>query len=117
MMLNKKASAGNLTVLWKLPLTQNRTEFYYMDRYKCFPWKKLVQNVDRDMHLLKTAITNFFYREEKGQMKADAQCNFGYEMPWSEIAAFHLHRYHTEMYPQPVLNLTYVISVHPCLSN
>ena len=25
-------------------------------------------------------------------MKEDALCNFGFEMPTSEIAAFHLHR-------------------------
>ncbi|ELU12693.1 hypothetical protein CAPTEDRAFT_129802 [Capitella teleta] len=28
----------------------------------------------------------------KGKMKPDAMCNYGYEMPSSEIAAFHLHR-------------------------
>lgn len=30
--------------------------------------------------------------EEKGQMKRGAMCNYGFEMPTSEIAAFHLHR-------------------------
>lgn len=30
--------------------------------------------------------------EEKGGMKNGALCNFGYEMPSGEIAAFHLHR-------------------------
>jgi len=32
-------------------------------------------------------------REKKGGMKKDAVCNAGFEMPTSEIAAFHLHRY------------------------
>jgi hypothetical protein len=29
---------------------------------------------------------------EKGDMKKDALCNVGFEMPAAEIAAFHLHR-------------------------
>jgi len=32
------------------------------------------------------------FREEKGAMKRGALCNFGFEIPTSEIAAFHLHR-------------------------
>jgi len=32
-------------------------------------------------------------REKKGDMKKDAVCNSGFEMPSSEIAAFHLHRF------------------------
>lgn len=31
-------------------------------------------------------------REKKGDMKLNALCNAGFEMPTSEIAAFHLHR-------------------------
>lgn len=30
--------------------------------------------------------------EEKGLEKKDGACNFGFELPTSEIAAFHLHR-------------------------
>ena len=30
--------------------------------------------------------------EEKGQPKNEGLCNYGYEMPWAEIVAFHLHR-------------------------
>jgi len=32
------------------------------------------------------------HREKKGDMKKEALCNDGFEMPTSEIAAFHLHR-------------------------
>jgi len=31
-------------------------------------------------------------RERKGDMKPNGLCNAGFEMPTSEIAAFHLHR-------------------------
>ena len=37
-------------------------------------------------------------REKKGDMKKDAVCNAGFEMPTSEIAAFHLHRYRNVVY-------------------
>ena len=35
----------------------------------------------------------FFRETAKGKMKKNALCNYGYEMPHGEIAAFHLHRY------------------------
>jgi len=43
-----------------------------------------------------TGTTNFWSvrREKKGDMKPDARCNDGFEVPTSEIAAFHLHRFH-----------------------
>ena len=35
----------------------------------------------------------YCYRENKGIMKSKGNCNFGFEMPSSEIAAYHLHRF------------------------
>ena len=53
----------------------------------------------------------FFRETAKGKMKKNALCNYGYEMPHGEIAAFHLHRYEIPRYLTRLTSKT-----HPKLS-